>query len=492
MKTRIVFFTLLSLIIFYGSVMHGQSDPSLNISVTSSAGYPQITMENSVFNVVINARSGGNAGIEHAIRDWIIKPSSNADIVNDYIDACTQRGPCTLATVTDNSPDQKTVRLNYFYSDAYNDYIGVSDYTIYANSPIIKVDYIQYDYSGGWANHVDRTIIDSGCHQIYGQDSYGSLVYYPNSYWDAGNDGTDDVDGGALNYRDHVVMVYGQSGSAGYGFGRIMPIYYFNTPGKTNQGGIRKLNLLSSIRGYEVFSATAQGYKPSFTGFLYVFSEGSDQACNFGMEIVDAFADGTELPLPVELTSFYASVESNSVKLNWETATEINNYGFEIERSAERNPSADSWENIGFVEGFGNSNSPKSYSYLDMNKLTGEIKYRLKQIDNDGTFEYSKEINVAGSSPNNFYLNQNYPNPFNPATKISYTLASESQVNLVIYNSLGETISELVNSVSAAGSYDVEFNASDIASGTYFYVLSGSSILSGENFRIVKKMSVIK
>ena len=487
MKTKIFTLTLLASILINVSVSFAQSDISLNISVTTLAGYPQVTLENSVFKVVIRAGAGGDAGIEHAIRDWIIKPSNNVDIVFDYIDACTQRGPCTLATVTNNGVDEKTVRLNYFYADAFNNYIGTVDYTIYANSPIIKVDYIKSQYSG-WANHVDRTTIESGGHLIYGQNEYGPLVYSPNTYWDAGYNGTDPSNGGALNYNDHIVMIYGQSGSTGYGFGRIMPIYYNNQPGKANQSGIRVLKLMSSIRGFETFSATNQGPPPPFTGYLFVFNEGRDEALNLGQLIVDAHKSGNPLPLPVELTAFNADIKNNSVELNWQTASEINNYGFEIERKLKNSL----WENIGFVAGYGNSNSPKSYTFIDQQKAAGEIKYRLKQIDNDGTYEFSKEVNVISYSPDNFSLNQNYPNPFNPSTKISYHLSTESQVNLTIYNSLGEIVNELLNEIKAAGNYSVEFDAGNITSGVYLYVLSGNSIDGGESFRFVKKMSVLK
>jgi hypothetical protein len=488
MTKKMLIIILLISFAFSSKIILAQSDQDLSITIDSYIGYPQVTLENSVHKIVIRAGNGGATGIEHAIRDWIIKTSNNADIVNDYIDATAQRGPCTSATITNNGTDEKTVRLNYFYSDDYNDYNGIVDYTIFANSPIIKVDYVQYDYSGGWANHVDRTIINNGEHAVCGQDSYGPFVYYPNKYWDAGNDGTDPIDGGALNFREHMIMAYGQTGSTGYGYGRIMPVYYFNQPGKTNQGGIRIMNLLSSIRGFEVFSAAGQGYKPSFTGFLFSFSEGIDNAISLGENIVDAKVDGTPLPLPVELTSFTANIINRKAELKWETATELNNYGFEIERKLVNND----WSVIGFLEGYGNSNQPKYYRFLDHDNLTGNISYRLKQIDNDGTFEYSKIVNIDLGKPNSFKLGQNYPNPFNPSTKIRYNLSSESKFTLTIYNSIGQKISELLNTTKAAGSYDLEFNASNLASGTYLYILSGSSIKDGEEFRIIKKMSIIK
>ena len=107
--------------------------------------------------------------------------------------------------------------------------------------------------------------------------------------------------------------------------------------------------------------------------------------------------------------------------LNWETATELNNYGFEVERlvlSAERQ----AWDKIGFVNGNGNSNSPKDYSFVDDKVSAGKYSYRLKQIDNDGQFEYSKTINVDFNGVKKFELSQNYPNPFNPTTTIRFNL----------------------------------------------------------------------
>jgi len=187
--------------------------------------------------------------------------------------------------------------------------------------------------------------------------------------------------------------------------------------------------------------------------------------------------------LPVELTSFSASVKNSEVTLNWETATEVNNYGFYIERAIGNSD----WLALGFVEGHGNSNSPKYYIFSDTNIVqSGKYHYRLKQIDNDGTFEYSNVITVNVSVPDKFFLNQNYPNPFNPQTRIDYTLPEQQNVSLRVYNTLGELVKELVNEVKEAGSYTVTFNASNLPSGIYIYRIQT------ESFAVNKKMTFLK
>jgi len=126
-----------------------------------------------------------------------------------------------------------------------------------------------------------------------------------------------------------------------------------------------------------------------------------------------------EGPLPVELTSFSVSFNKDKVLLNWTTATEVNNYGFEIETST--NP-AITWEVIGFVNGHGNSNSPNDYSFVYSNPLSSDIYFRLKQIDKDGKFSYSSVIELKNNLVKEFILEQNYPNPFNPETIMSYSI----------------------------------------------------------------------
>ena len=187
-------------------------------------------------------------------------------------------------------------------------------------------------------------------------------------------------------------------------------------------------------------------------------------------------------PLPVELTSFTASVKEKVVTLRWQTATEVNNYGFEIERKINNS----NWSNIGFVQGSGNSNFPKEYLFSDSSPIGGsKLGYRLKQIDSDGTFSYSDEINVEIVS-NKFDLSQNYPNPFNPSTAIIFSIPNEGLVSIKVFNSLGEEVTELVNETKPAGTYSVSFDASTLNSGVYFYKISTG------NFVQTKKMILVK
>lgn len=199
---------------------------------------------------------------------------------------------------------------------------------------------------------------------------------------------------------------------------------------------------------------------------------GSPNAIKFG---------GTNSALPVELTSFSADLTENGINLNWQTATEINNYGFDIERAVNNE-----WQKIGFVQGHGNSNSPKFYSYFDSDAPGGELKYRLKQLDIDGKYEYSNIIEVNNNALYKYSLKQNFPNPFNPATKISFSIAKKGNVNLSVYNALGQKISTLVNEVKNSGNYTVSFDASNLPSGIYFYKLE-----SGK-FTKVQKMLLLK
>jgi hypothetical protein len=185
-------------------------------------------------------------------------------------------------------------------------------------------------------------------------------------------------------------------------------------------------------------------------------------------------------PVPVELSSFTAIPKGKDVLLNWTTTTETNNLGFEIQRK-----DGNWYHTIGFVEGNGTTTEIQNYSFSNRNLQTGTYFYRLKQVDYDGSSEYSDEV-MVDVSPGEFSLDQNYPNPFNPATKIEFNLANNGLVSLKIYDMIGTEVSTLVNEYRPAGNYEVTFNASDLPSGIYLAKLS-----SGDFVQTIK-MSLIK
>ncbi len=213
---------------------------------------------------------------------------------------------------------------------------------------------------------------------------------------------------------------------------------------------------------------------------VYVSSTGTASAYACGS--LGHLLKNPNFVVPVELVSFNASVSGKDVILKWTTATETNNKGFQVERK-----SADgSYSSISFVDGNGTTTESKQYSYTDKNVVSGNYTYRLKQVDFDGSYRYSNEVDVNLNSPVVFTLEQNYPNPFNPSTSIEYSIPQDGFVTLKVYNSLGQEVSRLVNNFTKAGSHSVTFNAGSFASGIYYYKIeSGSQVM-------VKKMMLLK
>ncbi len=204
-------------------------------------------------------------------------------------------------------------------------------------------------------------------------------------------------------------------------------------------------------------------------------------------DLLDQIAGFFNLEIPVELISLSANIINNNVQLSWQTATETNNRGFEIERSSD----SKTFSKIGFVPGRGTTTEKSAYSYADKNAAEGRLYYRLKQVDFDGTYEYSGAVEVNYTVPVEFSLSQNYPNPFNPSTKIKFSLASDSKVSIKVFNLLGQQVAELLNGEYAAGRHEVTFNAASLSSGIYFYVINAAG-KNGSNFSSTKKMTLMK
>lgn len=201
-----------------------------------------------------------------------------------------------------------------------------------------------------------------------------------------------------------------------------------------------------------------------------------------------ALANGTVVQLlsgvvPVELSSFTATVNGTNISLNWTTVTETNNRGFEVQRRSSDND----FVTVGFVNGKGTTTQIQNYSFTESNLPLGNYAYRLKQIDFDGTFEFSNVIEVSVVAPREFSLEQNFPNPFNPSTMISFSLKTDADVSLKVFNLLGQEIATLFNGRLTAGIQQISFNAENLTSGVYFYRIDAKGI-DGTNFSSTKKM----
>jgi hypothetical protein len=193
-------------------------------------------------------------------------------------------------------------------------------------------------------------------------------------------------------------------------------------------------------------------------------------------------------PLPVNMNYFTYSIDKNNVKLRWETATEINNSGFEVQR---KKTNEQNWTVIGWSEGNGTTNQPKDYMFDDNKLQKANYKYRLRQVDYNGNFEYHNLAgNVIIGGPKDFKVSQNYPNPSNPKSKIDYQIPFDGKVTIKIYDITGREVATLVNEIKISGYYTAEFDGTNLASGVYFYRINAEG--SGQIYTVTKKMVLVK
>jgi hypothetical protein len=237
-------------------------------------------------------------------------------------------------------------------------------------------------------------------------------------------------------------------------------------------------------------------FKSTDNGTTWTLEGGTvDQGANtVTLTGIDGFSRWTlgsaGAPLPVELTSFSAMINGKNVELHWSTATETNNHGFEIERkemNQSTGASMNQWVNLGFVEGAGTSNAPRSYSFIDAS-ASGAVEYRLKQVDRDGSFSYSATVEANISlSPGEYALHQNFPNPFNPATVIRFAVPNDQYVTVKVFNLLGQEVRTLFDGMVPGGEMQsVKFDASNLSAGVYYYSMKSAGTTE------VKKMLLLK
>jgi photosystem II stability/assembly factor-like uncharacterized protein len=260
------------------------------------------------------------------------------------------------------------------------------------------------------------------------------------------------------------------------GTGVNMRSIYFHTPNIGWAVG-KDEKRLRTIDGGDTWIHDHTGYSNEFL-YIFFIDDNIGWICGTGGVILLTENNG----IPVELVNFSGGIEGNYIVLHWTTATELNNSGFEVERKYENQ----FWLKIGFVPGNGTTTEKKFYQFGDQPKKIGKYSYRLKQIDYDGTFEYSDEISIDFNTQYTFVLEQNYPNPFNPSTTIRYQIPNSSFVTLKVYDVLGNEISTLVNEKIPAGSYEFDFDATGLPSGIYLYRLQAGDFVDTRKMILIK------
>jgi hypothetical protein len=222
-------------------------------------------------------------------------------------------------------------------------------------------------------------------------------------------------------------------------------------------------------------------YQHKYIYFSGVSMPDPDHAIAVGGNII--LRNNYNSGIPVELYSFNAAHNDNNVLLTWQTATETNNKGFEVQRKS----ASDEYLILGYLKGYGTTTISHNYNYSDKDVPSGNYTYRLRQIDYNGSFEYSKEIDVQVTEiPKEFSLEQNFPNPFNPATTIKFSVPEEQIVEIKIFDVLGNEVAGIIKELFTPGSYEREWNAGKISSGVYYLRMT-----AGE-FNKTRKMILIK
>jgi len=495
---------------------------------------------NRVFDCISNSASTIIQGF--TITDGYVRDTSSAGVVSKgggmYIDGGSP-------IIQNNIITNNTSRGYDFYQagiGANNGGTGNGGGIYIANggAPTIRNNVISYniaqggggkDYRGGWSgngsaggNATGGGIYASGAeiiinNTIYGNQAIGGLGGSSNSL--SAGDGGNATAGGIAASFDAIIknnifsnnsaiggtVGGGSGGSNGtatdgalsyfQGVNFSYNLYYNNTATTNPDGGNLGTNnimgsdpLFVSATNFHFTSTSSPAYHAGTpTGAPTTDLDGTTRSVT--TPSIGAY-EGTD-PLPVELVSFTVSTNGSSVVLSWGTATEVNNYGFEVERGSIQNSESRiqngnaEWTKMGFVEGAGTTNAPKEYSFNDKNLAAGRYQYRLKQIDRDGMFKYSQSIEAeVGAAPKAFGLSQNYPNPFNPSTTIEYSIVSSGIVSVRVYDVLGREVASLVNERQEAGTYSVRLDASKLSSGFYYYTLSAGTSVSTRKMLLLK------
>ncbi|MBE0572721.1 MAG: T9SS type A sorting domain-containing protein [Ignavibacteriaceae bacterium] len=466
-----------------------------SLAINSSGDIFAGTNMDGVFRSTDNGDTWINLGIMNFnITSMVI--SSSGDI---YVAHLEHGG---LRRSTDNGDDWTTLDLDHFHTSV----VINSNGDIFVGTGALGV-YRSTDNGMNWAQinqgltnpSINSILINPSGHIFAGTISGGVFRSLDNGEnWIQINQGLSDnyVTSFAINSSGHIF-----AGTANSGVFR-----------STNNGNnwVQINQGLIAGEGYRIRSFAKNTNGDIFTGTAFGVFRSIDNGENWiqinqGLSNIhvhslainsngDLFA-GTEggifksmeSTLPVELFSFSSKYLRDEIRLNWVTKTEVNNYGFNVERRINESE----WNTLGFVEGHGNSNSPKEYSYSDKDLFAGgsNFQYRLKQVDTDGQFEYSDVVEVE-VVPAQFELSQNYPNPFNPTTTIRFSLPQTSQIKINLYNVIGELVATLADGMFESGNHKIEFNASSasggLPSGTYIYRITSDSFVQTKKMLLLK------
>lgn len=366
------------------------------------------------------------------------------------------------------SPNGKTAGQSLGIQSSGGHYIGAGNNSANVNFKAdFEVDYMLAFNPGGGSSNV---YFDAAKHVST------SVIEYQGTCDQSGNSATNSNASGNVFTQNSITFAFNNSGTSNKGLELRIPL--------TELGA-------DTSHSIEVFafvvSATAYFSDVTVPGNVSGGNLGFNP--NFG-SISGGPYHTNPTPLPVQLNSFYSFFNNGAVNLYWSTATEVNNYGFEIEkRKADlksKNIKDIEWKSIGFVQGNGNSNSLKIYSFIDKDITSGVYYYRLKQIDFDGTINYSDEIKVVVNFKPEVADIKVYPNPFNPVTKLKYQIPEAGKVRLTIYDLLGRELKILTEDFLEEGIYETQFNADNLPSGIYLAVLN----INGKNF--TKKLQLVK
>ncbi len=390
--------------------------------------------------------------------------------VNGTDGTCIKYGP-TWSFTTAQDPNQVTVTVD-IYPDNVNYWTGTCDAS--TKTQVSLVNGISTEV--GWMAFNTTPIVNIPSTVIESIVFNGYLYANNWPYWSI-------TPMGAVNPITGTASEISAVINAGYTQGTA---YSFNQEAGTMTNGWLQRNLTDGGATTNLKNALGQGWFAigvvdwDFSTSYYVEFQGWNEANKPYLTVTYHYS------VPVELTSFTASANFGVVDLQWITATETNNQGFEVQRS-----NGSDFETIAFVDGFGTTTETQVYTYSDRSVEVGTYSYRLKQVDFDGTFDYSDVVEVNVPAPSVFALEQNYPNPFNPSTKINFQLKVDSKVSLKVFDILGQEVATLINTNLVAGAHNVNFDASKLNSGVYLYRIEATGI-DGSNFIDVKKMILTK